>query len=619
MASHIDISIFDRAATCGRLFVKRLSTLPEEAEESSRRIKEQYHRFDRWVDCLDVLAQPQGSLDNRLKSVPDIRDWFLDLLEILETNLQCDLNSHKESLELRAGKDQKQNLIQEAAFEGIKESIDRLHRLGNDIRKRSVGKLASRISKLSRTRGDEEEFVAKMNLVIVKGLYPNITDSLAEQLASSILFRRQRLLFEIDRHRALNTRRQQPPQEQEHYEPPEVGVFKVPPQPMLTALSRPNKFQSQLTTSIPVPGLAPSSAPSVDRPSTIDPVLLNIAEPKDIQASMGPRTATSIDHNNPYPRAPEWSDSKTHCQCNWCFKDVPFTSQKDQWQRAWRAHFREDLKPYVCISEDCAENLEYFSSLQKWREHMNNCHSPEWTQEIHKLDTWYCDSDQHEFKHFSCSLDLGKHLMEAHGDRYKPEEIQRMTTHNVLLRPRASTECPLCGENGTIGKVQRHPQLATSAAEAPPKGPDTISRPMSKQIIRLSPPKGYVDSDEEIIITSGVKKSGPTVHQDDEKIRHLELMNHIASHLVSLAFTSLRYFDDEADLNNSNQASHGAANAPLTEEEKADHYFEWDGSLDFQDPVPEALQRTRIELEGYERQLYHESKPPKPFAINFNL
>lgn len=96
----IDTSIFDQATKCDSLFEKRLSSLPGDAKERARIIEEQYQRFSRWAGYLGVLAEPQVSLDNRLKSVPDIRDWVLDLLEILETNLKHGMY-HKSVLAIR--------------------------------------------------------------------------------------------------------------------------------------------------------------------------------------------------------------------------------------------------------------------------------------------------------------------------------------------------------------------------------------------------------------------------------------------------------------------------------------------------------------------------------------
>jgi hypothetical protein len=63
---------------------------------------------------------------------------------------------------------------------------------------------------------------------------------------------------------------------------------------------------------------------------------------------------------------------------------------------------------------------------------------------------------------------------------------------------------------------------------------------------------GHVDSDEEESLTevdagfsSFEKVYSPTCEDDKDRVSHLKLTTHVAGHLKSLAFISLRYFDDE--------------------------------------------------------------------------
>lgn len=617
----IDTSIFDQATKCDSLFEKRLSSLPGDAKERARIIEEQYQRFSRWAGYLGVLAEPQVSLDNRLKSVPDIRDWVLDLLEILETNLKHDLNTDRQAQESHGDQDGKQKLanaasasIFQAALEGIQESINRLHRLGNVIRKSSTAQLASRISKFARKRSDEEAFVARMNFIIVKGLYPSITDSFVNQLAKSISFRRQRFLYEKDRHQTLDTRRQQqPPQTQ--YNPPAPMIAVPEPTPRLTPMESTPGSQSRSQRMAPTPSPAPnpSATSSIDSPSTIDPVQVqfNLAEQKEKEVATGTRTASSVTYKNIYPRAPEWSNSKKHCQCDWCFKDVTYTRDEKDWERAWKTHFKDDLEPYICISEDCAEQPLYFVSLRKWREHMDDCHSLEWAQEIHKPYVWYCDSNQHAFQQFSTSADLRKHLMEDHKGGYDQEEKETMLTRNVLLKPRGLTECPLCGQDGTIENFQHHTELKSKPKLDEQPGATLKHKPEQK--VRLQVPEDHINSDEEEIDVetrevSGLEDTPSRRNQNDEQVRHLKLTNHIALHLKSLAFTSLRYFDDETTSVNSGEAALGAANADLADEYKDDHYFELESELDFPDSSQENVDDDPVAQDESEQESESESQ-----------
>jgi len=256
-----------------------------------------------------------------------------------------DLNADRQSQKSQGDQDGKQKLtngasasISQAALEGIRESMDRLHRLGNVIRKSSTAQLASRISKFVRKRSDEEAFVARMDFIIVKGLYPKITNSFANQLARSISFRRQRLLYEKDRHRILDTRRQQSPQPQYKPPAPMIDLPEVTPGPIPIESTQAKHSRSQPTAPTPSPVLIPSVTSSIDSPSTIDlvQVRFNLTKQNEKEVTTGTRTASSVTYKNIYPRAPEWSDSKKHCQCDWCFKDIPYTRDKKHWERAWK-------------------------------------------------------------------------------------------------------------------------------------------------------------------------------------------------------------------------------------------------------------------------------------------
>lgn len=81
-----DVIIFDRASECKRLIGNCINRSIGNVEDF-RRLDEQYQRFIRWAGHLGVMAAPQMSLDKRLQVVPDIRDWVMELLDLLKINL----------------------------------------------------------------------------------------------------------------------------------------------------------------------------------------------------------------------------------------------------------------------------------------------------------------------------------------------------------------------------------------------------------------------------------------------------------------------------------------------------------------------------------------------------
>lgn len=233
-------------------------------------------------------------------------------------------------------------LLIRIALGGIQQSIDRLHRLGNIIRKSSTAQLASRVSKFISKQGDEEEFNERITLLLVKGLYPRITEAFSKRLARSISFRRQRLLYQKDRQRVIERPRESiPPSLAFEEEPPKIGEEGL-------AIA---EFQSTDALAHTGKNLLPRSAPaqsvdSAEKASTIDNVQLR----KNLEAKTQEvlwkdvQTVTEVTHDSPYPPAPEWSETRNHCQCNWCFEDVEYTKDKDEWISAWRYEFPEMMR-----------------------------------------------------------------------------------------------------------------------------------------------------------------------------------------------------------------------------------------------------------------------------------
>ncbi|KAI0103317.1 hypothetical protein GGR51DRAFT_524542 [Nemania sp. FL0031] len=590
-----DTILLERSKVCDRLFEERLSALPEEAKERSQRIEEQYLRFSNWARYFDVMARSDASLDARLRLFPSLRDWFLDLLEMLEENLQEDIEADakppKQLLEMtEPGDKYPQGCVTTytVTLERITESVDRLHRLGNRIRRSSIMRVAADISKLAKRNSDDEELIVQMIFVIVKGLYPKINDSLAEFLAISISIRRQRLLSNKARYLELTTRRVQSSQrqQQQNESASETEVTVSPPEVITIRLARANELRSgpisvlvlkrrvkrALTQALKqARKIASKRAPGA--PSV---------KSADAGTTACSRTATCLTNKRLYPRAPEWSNTSHHCQCEWCFEDIPYTKGKDRWQKTWKTHFIRDFCPYVCISEDCGAQPEYFASRQEWRKHMDDVHSLQWTEDVYRPYVWYCNVGHAEHKWFETSLDLRQHVMGEHQDDCDQEERELIVVRNVIQRPRRSTACPFCEQEVISEDPSQHSRLHTLFTE-PPKDAD------GENI------NGKVETE------SDARNTGATRRQHDE-VQHQKLTDHIASHLESLALISLRYFDDEVGSVSSNEATSGIAEEDLADGVRGDHYPEPDGSLVFEDPVPNRFQLAREQAEFVDKQ-----------------
>ncbi|OQV08763.1 Protein kinase domain-containing protein [Cladophialophora immunda] len=113
------------------------------------------------------------------------------------------------------------------------------------------------------------------------------------------------------------------------------------------------------------------------------------------------RTRTFRDNPNPSVFAQVWKSVE-----RWSahlgraiFLQESTSGEDDGWKQAWKDHFKRDLEPYVCISEECSSNLQYFVSLRDWRHHMNSQHTLDWIEEIHRPATWFCETGDHDYQH----------------------------------------------------------------------------------------------------------------------------------------------------------------------------------------------------------------------------
>jgi ankyrin repeat protein len=252
-----------------------------------------------------------------------------------------------------------------------------------------------------------------------------------------------------------------------------------------------------------------------------------------------------------------------------------------------RDHFKRDLEPYVCISEECGSNLQYFVSLRDWQHHMNSHHTLDWIEEIHRPATWFCEIGDHDYQDFATELELRNHLQAAHSDRFNSDQHDAVVEWNVVYISRGHGTCPLCGTDVA------HLLQNTSQPDPPSPltKPQLLAKPFSSsekpaKQLRFETPADPVNSDEEDYHEASDSRidasdAGEPIAEDEQwRTNQIRLSIHIASHLKSLAFTSLRYFNDgnhDPASQESKRAASGDAGEKLSSEERyEDHCFELD-------------------------------------------
>ncbi|KAF3311133.1 hypothetical protein TWF173_008586 [Orbilia oligospora] len=481
--------IYHLAGTCDSLLTDLLSVLLQNkgTQKEYRVVQEYQQRFESWAGYLGVFAATQASLDNRLKYRPDIEEQVIKLLGMVKRNAVYGLKFESVSAgpgtsdsgqgPSRAEQNEPPQAegddcvgsgilpATQAALDGIRGALDGLHRLGVAIRKTSTSGPFIRVNRFTEKHPDDHDFFERMNTLYVKRLYPKIEDSLVRQLSISISVRRRRLLRRRQHQMELEDNKSQPEprlfetlgsaQDVDHFSEAESRVLPRNLFEAFTGQEMSPGFPYEAFDSLAIPGL------------------------------------TS------YQLATQIQDGKELYRCSWCFEvfEVRGKPLHDIW-RCTSSHLKEDFEPYICISEECSEEPASFVSLNEWRRHMNEFHTEDWAQEIHKPIIWYCDLKQHGYTEFPTAGEFYKHL-ESHEKEVTIDRLRKMAKRNFLSPFRSSDFCPFCIHDIPI------PHLG---------------------ILRTP------------------------------EYEYEELATHIASHLMSLAFLSLRYLKDGSPIRSQNAA-----------------------------------------------------------------
>ncbi|KAM0420431.1 hypothetical protein ACHAPT_011852 [Fusarium lateritium] len=445
-----DQLIYDSVIACNTRFQRLLTDVTRRDARHSAIVRDHYLRFEHWAEFIGALADEQASLDNRLRPYPEVRDLVLQMLQMLDTNLKHVLHFEAEAIatillpsnDVTGKKDppgitenvprpvnidevkkRSAALASEAALEAIQEAMDRLHRLAIVIRRSSASSFAPRVKGFAlQTDADENAELDRLILLRLKGILPGIGESLARQLVESISHRRLRLLYQRRHQKKLGRRRPvHPPQGQSS----EVQEEKhLPPPSMQT-----NEVTGENKTDGKASVCSKSQAYSDTAHSGLDLSAFQLHHTEDLVGIPDNTTVTSVAQDYSYPSPPVIQGSAKSTRCNWCFEEVLASQlQIPGW---WRAHFKRDLQPYVCISEDCTEPAIYFTSFSQWRKHMDQVHTANWARQIHAPKAWYCDLDPDEYNEFRSADDFRKHITSHRDASFTENQLTRKLAHDL--------------------------------------------------------------------------------------------------------------------------------------------------------------------------------------------
>ncbi|KAF5486530.1 putative cyclin-dependent serine/threonine-protein kinase [Colletotrichum fructicola] len=332
------------------------------------------------------------------------------LLEVLQTDL-CVLNTFGRdiSLPLSVGSASSHELERSretfasennpaigevlGACRGVIGSIDRLHRLGSRIRVSSKnpndGSLEERVLSFSRTL-ESDGFETTIRLIL-DFKFPDARKGLIDKLTKSIVFRRNRLLYERNHQHKLDEDRQ-------HRQAGETGpsgsvIGNVETGDQNAPI---NENHVVGNTSQPINRASPSDMVSATdhTPFSEEKFKKHVEEEPAYTTRSG---GSSWVGRIVYPMPPTVEEDASHVRCQFCFREL---SREDlQEPRFWEKHVDGDLQQYVCVSENCRRPLYFFNSEDAWRRHMELDHQFDWPQDcVSDLDLPLVDREDPEFE-----------------------------------------------------------------------------------------------------------------------------------------------------------------------------------------------------------------------------
>ena len=110
------------------------------------------------------------------------------------------------------------------------------------------------------------------------------------------------------------------------------------------------------------------------------------------------------------PRRPFAGEKRSVFECPYCFCIIKAGNES-----LWTKHLFDDLKPFMCIAENCSSSTISFTSKHQWRSHLQSSHASEGfgLDRLGNRDCPFCDckswttNDQDSWVHH-----VGQHLKE---------------------------------------------------------------------------------------------------------------------------------------------------------------------------------------------------------------
>ncbi|KIX05938.1 uncharacterized protein Z518_03912 [Rhinocladiella mackenziei CBS 650.93] len=553
---------------CLGLFNTCLSEGPD--DDVLATLEDEQRRFRAWSHSLKVFARPHVNLDAQLRPAANkqIREMVLLLLDVLRENLFLALNS-------LSSKETPASMTSDlkAPFFGIDGALKRLERLAAAILDATEASLHRRVHVYAEKNRDEgfERLVWQVILVRFPCVVPasdfretllstsEVTESLEEAesledfrallrsssfsglfraLFKSIVFRHYRMIYE--RERRLKDLNQTLPMN----EPPR----------MAERVANPEHYQeSGGAIQPPAVGLTPSlselTRSETTLPNTIDGLRFKAkmenAEEHDTANTSGDFAyQVSESGDAMYPRPPRLPKDATEGICLLCGQRCPADTFEGE---KWMIHVGQDIKPYVCLSQDCTQNPQYFARSRDWKQHMHKIHTPQWIRSMHNPLIWKCpvcsSTSATEFvSEEKLQQSLVEHMKQKHAELDEDDQWNLASVSGIPT-PRPVDVCPICKDDHKPKARQRHAPQGNRSALEDETPMSTVTRESQeshkKKRARFAVSDGSQSGSDRDGIGRPARRT-QVKHQPSDRLPqasdHDRIERYIGQHLKALAF-----------------------------------------------------------------------------------
>ncbi|RDW85690.1 hypothetical protein BP5796_04015 [Coleophoma crateriformis] len=457
------------ALSCIEIFHRCLSR----DRNAFAKLEGEERRFWAWSNSLKVFEEQHINLDAQLNKHAQIREMVLLLLGVLKDNLSlafnCDVSP--EALD--------RDVLQ-IPFFGIDGSLRRLERIATAIAHATHASLTRRVLLYAKKQDDYEEVSRIFSLSIIfryRGLRLEdmpMLDVPVEHIPSpdKIMAPQPLGLFlslvktSVIRHYRICYQRNIVQEDSKKPTPQVVSAKSIKPAAvdLNRAEQRLERADDLLHTRYPELNTEITQSEAMSNPLTLETAEFKKKLGEDASGSgrRAERQLVSEAGVALVPSAPRMSDGQKSGTCPICRESLPANIFESR--LSWISHVYKDVQPYVCISEDCMSNLQYFDNCSSWINHMHKAHTTHWVRYLHNTYHWNCpvchDISPIEFiSKQEMEQNLIGHLGQSHSAIIKKSNRRHLASVSGVPRHRPLDTCPICGTHYQLMPLSETPDI----------------------------------------------------------------------------------------------------------------------------------------------------------------